>query len=231
MDLLAIDTFSDVCSVAFFSTVDSRPALVRSTSETRSHASKLAVFAAELIKEAGKSPNGVVVIAGPGSYTGLRIGVSTAKGLAWSLDIPLYAVSALQYLANIASQPEEESVVVTIIKARIDEVFLARFRQTTSGLLRESEDVAMSVDQATTLLSEMQPAKTLVSNHAETLKPFQNLEIATEIVEPRIEGIKTLLSNHLNHFRVNDLNSFEPAYLKEFVARKAAKSIFDRLPF
>ncbi len=231
MDLLAIDTYSNTCSVAFFDLNHEKSTLVRTTDDARSHASMLAVYVSELIEEAGKRPNGIVVVSGPGSYTGLRIGASTAKGLAWSMELPLYAVSTLLYLASMAPLVAAGTEVVSLIKAREGEVFLAQFRQLETGLVRETPDRAMNVIEATSLLSESRGAMMVVSDHIDTLKPLQDIGLTTALIAPSIKKLFPLLLNQLSDFNVQDQNSFEPTYLKEFVARKASKSIFDRLPF
>jgi len=227
-DILAIDTYSDDCQIAFLRNGGSA---IRVTSEPRSQASKLAVFAASLIKEVGSSPKGVLVVHGPGSYTGLRIGVSTAKGLAWSLDVPLYALSTLHYLA-LSHEPLQEGMhIVSAIKARVDEVFAAHFSITNGILCRISPDAAMTHDTFSTWIEEQCPTSEVVVDQAGVLESLDLGNRPIHVVHPRIESVCPLLSNQLNDFCVKDLNSFEPAYLKEFVARKASKSIFERLPF
>ncbi|MDA1029245.1 MAG: tRNA (adenosine(37)-N6)-threonylcarbamoyltransferase complex dimerization subunit type 1 TsaB [Bacteroidetes bacterium] len=231
MDILVIDTYSDTCGVAMLDLKGNRKPLVRTSDAPRSHAKMLAVFASELMQEAGSKPEGIAVVAGPGSYTGLRIGVSTAKGLAWSLNVPLYGISTLLYLAQGAGSAADGTNVVSFIKAREGEVFLGQFRTESSRLVRVGEDRAMNLKDAAELISSNKSGQVVISDDAPMLNALQNRELNTQLVTPNVVDLLPLLTNHLDDFRVNDQNSFEPSYLKEFVARKAATSIFDRLPF
>ncbi|MDV3308922.1 MAG: tRNA (adenosine(37)-N6)-threonylcarbamoyltransferase complex dimerization subunit type 1 TsaB, partial [Cyclobacteriaceae bacterium] len=98
--ILCIETSTDVCSVALFA--DDRLVENREVHEPQAHAEKLAVFVDEVFRESGVAADrlsAVAVSEGPGSYTGLRIGVSTAKGLSYALGIPLIAVGTLELMA------------------------------------------------------------------------------------------------------------------------------------
>ena len=97
--IINIETSSDVCSVAV--SKDGVIEFQMEDSEGMNHATKLAPFVEKCmseLKRKGESPDAVAVSIGPGSYTGLRIGLSLAKGLAFSLGIPLIGLSTLQIL-------------------------------------------------------------------------------------------------------------------------------------
>ena len=232
MDLLAFDTFSEVCSVAWLESGAKAQTSVLKTTEPRSHASKLAIFASELIEGKARNPKGIVLIAGPGSYTGLRIGASTAKGLAWSLDIPLYAVSTLHYLGMCAVGLKEGEMVTVATSSRADEVFAAHFSVLDGLLARSTPDSPMALDVFKASFEELKSTNTFISTEANLCDEVSNVSHATCLmVEPDLTCLIPYLANQLENFRVEDLNSFEPAYLKDFVARKAAKSIFEKLQF
>lgn len=231
MDILVIDTYSDTCGVAILDLKEKRKPLVRTSNAPKSHAKLLAVFASELMQELGSKPEGVAVVAGPGSYTGLRIGVSSAKGLAWSLNVPLYGISTLLYLAQWARNAANGTQVVSLIKAREGEVFLGQFRAESGRVVRVGEDQAMNVKDATELISLNKSGQVVISDDESMLNVLGGIELKVQLVTPEVVGLLPLLMNHLDDFRVQDQNSFEPSYLKEFVARKATTSIFDRLPF
>ena len=105
MIILHIETSTNICSVAV--SENGQCLFSKSDSEGMNHAALLSVFIAEamdLLKSTSKKPDAVAVSSGPGSYTGLRIGVSTAKGLCYGLDIPLIAVRTLEVLTANALQ-------------------------------------------------------------------------------------------------------------------------------
>ena len=103
--LLSIETALDVCSVAISN--GEEIIAIKEESEHNIHSAKLTVFIEEICRESGISLSELCAIAvskGPGSYTGLRIGVSVAKGLAYSLDKPLIAINTLESLSFISSK-------------------------------------------------------------------------------------------------------------------------------
>ena len=99
--ILHIETATDVCSVVLAN--DGKVIAFRESAADRSHASVLSVFIDEVMKEAAVSFKDLLAVAvskGPGSYTGLRIGVSTAKGICYAMNIPLIAVKTLQAMSS-----------------------------------------------------------------------------------------------------------------------------------
>ena len=98
--LILIETSTSLCSVALVR--DGNVISERISSEPRAHASLTAVFVSEVLEESGMKASGCSAVAvgkGPGSYTGLRVGVSTAKGLCFGAGIPLISVGTLDTLA------------------------------------------------------------------------------------------------------------------------------------
>ena len=103
--ILCIETGTDICSVGIAR--DGELLSLRESDEGRDHARKVAVFVDELLRETDIAPerlDAVAVGKGPGSYTGLRIGTSFAKGLCYGLDKPLVAVGSLDALAEVARE-------------------------------------------------------------------------------------------------------------------------------
>jgi tRNA threonylcarbamoyladenosine biosynthesis protein TsaB len=142
--ILNIETATKNCSVALAK--DGKTVLCKEIAEEGySHAERLHVFIEEIISEAGiqlKDLAAVAVSQGPGSYTGLRIGVSAAKGLCYALNIPLIAVDTLQALASKAKIAE--GMIVPMIDARRMEVYSAVF---SSGLEKKREILAEIIDE------------------------------------------------------------------------------------
>lgn len=128
-NILLIETATSVCSVAVAR--DGRVLHLIETSEADRHASLITVFIRQCLDAAGMEPqqlNAVAVSAGPGSYTGLRVGVSAAKGLCYGLGIPLIAVDTLKALASACrkkSSAGSDDLIVPMIDARRQEVWTA----------------------------------------------------------------------------------------------------------
>lgn len=116
------------CSVAFFQ--GQQLLAYRSTDEDRAHSRKLVLFIKEVLDELGLDPsslNAVAYSAGPGSYTGLRVGLSASKGLCFSLDIPLIAVSTSQIFYLEAAEKTKADRYITLQDARRMEAYASVF--------------------------------------------------------------------------------------------------------
>jgi tRNA threonylcarbamoyladenosine biosynthesis protein TsaB len=127
MFLLLIESSTNVCSVAL--SRDGKIISFREINEAGKHAEKLTVFCAEVMKEANanfKDLDAVAVSKGPGSYTGLRIGVSAAKGICYALDKPLIAIGTLEAMAyGMLPQAQPGDLLCPMIDARRMEVYCA----------------------------------------------------------------------------------------------------------
>ena len=110
--ILCIETGTDICSVGIAK--DGELLSLRESDEGRDHARKVGVFVDELLRETGIVPDDLDAVAvgkGPGSYTGLRIGVSFAKGLCYGLQKPLVAVGSLDALVEVAREDHEAGIL------------------------------------------------------------------------------------------------------------------------
>ena len=129
--ILQIETATSVCSVAL--AAKGEIIAYKEADQRNIHAEKITLFIDAVIKEAGKSYSDIDAIAvssGPGSYTGLRIGVSAAKGLSFALDKPLIAVETLEAMANGLMEQrlvDNNTLLCPMIDARRMEVFTAVF--------------------------------------------------------------------------------------------------------
>jgi len=226
--ILAIETTSDICSVALIS---NKGVTTRQTEERRAHASMLVPLIQELLNSSGSALSGVAVSAGPGSYTGLRIGVSTAKGLAWAKSVPFYAISTLE--SQIGGYMRENMVgrqteIASVIRARGEEVFFAFFNLDGGRLTRTTKPAACTI-QALRL-----PESALLVSHdnvlmSEVLQAHEGVN--TAITPLQAENMAPLLLNQSDEYHVKDLSSFEPFYLREFIAKRSTKTVFERLQF
>lgn len=128
MRVLGIDTASGIASVAI---LDDDRVLAETRSETAGHRADLLVLVDAVCTGAGMSPrelDGVAIGAGPGSFTGLRIGMATAKGIAFAAQRPLWAVSSLAALAHAELEAMPSGVVVAVLDARRGEVYAGAYQ-------------------------------------------------------------------------------------------------------
>jgi tRNA threonylcarbamoyladenosine biosynthesis protein TsaB len=131
MNLLAIETATEACSVAL---VHGDEVIARSEIAPRRHAELVLPMADALLAEAGLGRHALEVIAvgrGPGAFTGVRLGISLAQGMALALDIPVITVSSLAALALEA--PEDDACILAVIDARMGEIYAASYRRDDNG--------------------------------------------------------------------------------------------------
>jgi tRNA threonylcarbamoyladenosine biosynthesis protein TsaB len=180
------------------------------------------VFIEECLKESNLTFNDLSAIAvsqGPGSYTGLRIGVSAAKGLSFALDIPLIAIDTLQVLASQLTI--SEGVIIPMIDARRMEVYSAIFtskldkiREVQAEILTEnsfegvSETIHFVGDCA-------EKAKTVLTN--------TNFIFHEEIIYPSANEMSGFSYQKFQQGKFEDVAYFEPYYLKDFMATVSKK--------
>ena len=146
MKILAFETSAKAASVAL---VDNGKLLGESYQNTGlTHSQTLMVMAEELLKSCNLSVRdveAVAVAAGPGSFTGVRIGVAAAKGFAWGGELPCYGVSTLEAMA--LSLGAWDGYVVPAMDARRNQVYTAIFRAEKGVLSRVEEDMAISLEE------------------------------------------------------------------------------------
>lgn len=131
MNLLAIETATEACSVAL---VHGETVFARSELAPRRHAERALPMADDLLAEAGLSRHalhGIAVGRGPGAFTGVRLAVSLAQGMAMALDVPVVTISSLAALALEA--PEDDAAILAVIDARMGEIYAASYRRDDNG--------------------------------------------------------------------------------------------------
>ncbi|RAO77155.1 tRNA (adenosine(37)-N6)-threonylcarbamoyltransferase complex dimerization subunit type 1 TsaB [Dyella jiangningensis] len=149
MNLLAIETSTEACSVAL---IHGDEIIARSEIAPRRHAELVLPMADNLLAEAGLGRHALDAIAvgrGPGAFTGVRLGISLAQGMALALDVPVVTVSSLAALALEA--PEDESAILAVIDARMGEIYAASFRRDDNGGLIALDDERVCLPQALSL--------------------------------------------------------------------------------
>ena len=232
--LLALETATDVCSVALLD--GDRPVGLAEVLRPRAHAALLAPLIRDVLAQAERAVGDVTAIAvsaGPGSYTGLRIGASTAKGLAYVNGAALVAVPSLAALASGAQDVlADDDLLVAAFRSRRDEVYAAAFRRTPDGLTPAAEAAAVEVGDLAGWLPERTGTLWVVGEAGALVA--ETLGGAVRVLDPvRFRPSATLVgacgAAKLAAGEVVDVAAFEPEYLKDFVAKRA-RPIFERLP-
>lgn len=184
--------------------------------EGYSHAEKLHVFIEEVIAKAGISAQDLKAVAvsqGPGSYTGLRIGVSAAKGLCYALNIPLIAVDTMQTLASQAEVTDGK--IIPMLDARRMEVYSAIFK---SDLTLEREIKAEIIDENS--FQEYTDKLYFVGDCADKCKPVltkDNFVFLENIKYPSAQAMSKISFDKYQKSDTVDVAYFEPYYLKDFM--------------
>ena len=145
MRVLCLETSADRCSVALFE--DGRMIGYRYTDEERAHSRKLTLFIEDIFKELGLAPRVLDAVAyskGPGSYTGLRVGLSNAKGLAFALDIPMIGISTSRIFYEGVRKDHDADLYVTLQDARRMEAYASAFSRDGKEL---SSDIPTILDE------------------------------------------------------------------------------------
>ncbi len=215
-NILCLETSTTNCSVAIV--VDGNIKAIREENNQKfSHAEKLHVFISEVLDESGIDKNDLDAVAiskGPGSYTGLRIGVSAAKGLCFALDIPLIATPTLEVLAQQAQC--EDCFIIPLLDARRMEVYSAVFnskkeqiRETKAEILNESSFQKYLEERKTIFLGDGASKFKELCSHKNAI--FLDNKFPSSANMALLGEAKYKMSD------IEDIAYFEPYYLKEFM--------------
>lgn len=220
--LLHIETATDICSVALAENgnlID-----LKETHAERSHAGVLAVYIDELLKENKLSASNLDAIAvskGPGSYTGLRIGVSVAKGLCYGADLPLIAVDTLESMYHGIIKKEkvytDNTIFAPMIDARRMEVYTCMFNIQGKKI---DETMALVVEKDTFNEKFKENIIIFFGSGADKFSELFTNDNARFILNFKLSSVDMieLAYKHFTERKFEDLAYFEPYYLKNFIA-------------
>lgn len=225
--ILSLETSVDSCSVALHENgVLLHTELVK---EPQAHATRLALLIQTSFQKVNRSMHelkAVAITSGPGSYTGLRIGTSTAKGLCFALNIPLLSINTLELLIYQASfQNPQKALLCAMIDARRMEVYA----------MLASSDRAIVEETSAQIIDEHSYQSTLESqeilffgNGAAKCKEAINHPNAIFLEDhiPLASFLGELAFTKFQHNQFEDPIHFEPFYLKEFLVKKSTKPLF-----
>jgi len=218
--ILNIETSTKACSVALFSGKE----LVshkEHVEEKFSHSEKLSLYMLEVLdlaKITFTDLSAIAISMGPGSYTGLRIGVSTAKGLCYALDIPLISISTLQAMAYGISLTKKSDVFCPMIDARRMEVYSAFYNAKNKLIRKIQADIIDEKSYQKELTDKVlffgdgsqKLHETIIHDNASFVSNFH----------PSAKFLGPLAYNKFQETDFEDTAYFEPYYLKDFIAGK-----------
>ncbi|MBK7964653.1 MAG: tRNA (adenosine(37)-N6)-threonylcarbamoyltransferase complex dimerization subunit type 1 TsaB [Bacteroidetes bacterium] len=228
--LLLLETATSVCSIALAD--GDRILSMRTSTEEREHASMLTIYIQEVMEESGKDLSqldAVVVSKGPGSYTGLRIGVATAKGICFSLDKPLIAIDtplamAYEYLHQQKNEFSTNSYLIPVIDARRMEVYGAAINME----MEYNQPIRAEVLHEESFIGDPEAIYYVFGDAAEKCKAVYESQSLVKVDTEYKHSAFGLLYPGLkawNDQAFENISVFEPYYLKEFVAKvKATKT-------
>lgn len=229
--ILCLETATPVCSVAINDEL--KTLAWRECQGQNAHSEKITIFIKEVLEEVGigyDRLDAVAVSKGPGSYTGLRIGVSTAKGVCYAAGLPLMAVDTLHAMAygmrqRLGQELQPADLLVPMIDARRMEVYCAVF---DAEMNRVQDTQAVVFDAESSYLSTLNPQRStsriwLFGDGAPKLHAVFDSVESVHIVDdfvPSATFLAPLTDQALKARDFVDVAYFEPFYLKDFVAGK-----------
>lgn len=233
--ILHLETATNICSVAV-SKGDKLVAL-RESSEEKSHARLLSVFIREALQEASLKPadlDAIAVSKGPGSYTGLRIGVSTAKGLGYGLNKPVIGIITLRAMAagaleipaiqSLQKKSDPPLLLCPMLDARRMEVYTGLY----TPLLKPVQEISAVILDKTSFREQLENHRMVffgsgMPKFRETVT-HPNAVFNQDVV-PSAQFMIPLALEAFHDRKFEDVAYFEPFYLKDFIATTPRKKV------
>ncbi len=229
--ILHLETGTAVCSVAL--SQGEQLLSLRENKDRKSHAQLLAVFIDDILREQQLTVAGLDAVAvseGPGSYTGLRVGVSTAKGLCFGAQKPLIAVSSLQSLAALALKkqllPAPDALIAPMIDARRMEVYTAVFN--AQGEQTVPTEAKIIDENSFDAVLNQHPVLFIGDGANKCRETITHPNAHFSTLTASAEG---MIQPALHKFHLQQLENvayFEPFYLKDFVAIPSRKNLLNK---
>lgn len=225
--IIQLETTTKQCSVAlsYKGNCISKKVLL---AEHFSHDEKLHVFIREVLQEASvgfSELDAVSISKGPGSYTGLRIGVAAAKGLCFALDLPLIGIQTLELMVQPFIGKAEYAFFIPMLDARRMEVYTAVFDNSKTWI-QETNALVLEAQSFYDLLGD---SSCLVFGNGaskfKTLQPKINAHFTETVSYPSAEDMSRLAWLEFQKKNFEDLATFEPFYLKDFQTTTPKKEL------
>jgi tRNA threonylcarbamoyladenosine biosynthesis protein TsaB len=224
--ILLLETATSSCSVAL--SENGKIIAFKEANERNIHASHITLFIEELMIKTGKKYSDLKAVAvskGPGSYTGLRIGVSTAKGLCYALDIPLLGINTLEAMATglmTQNDIQDSDLLIPMIDARRMEVYTGIFRKD----LRVIEQVSAKIVDAASFDQFESKKLVLFGDGADKFKELFSAQSNIRFIDftNSARDLNFLACRKFSNGETENVVYFEPFYLKDFLLTKSTKS-------
>lgn len=227
MKLLAIDTATEACSVALQM---EQQLLTLDEVCPQQHSKRVLPMVQQVLAQAGISLSqldGIAFGRGPGSFTGVRIGVGVVQGLAFGADLPVYGVSTLQAMAQAAKRLHQATHVVSAIDARMGEVYIAQFSVVSDtaspwhGLMQAvtpEQALKPSALPALQLATDAWAVGTGLATYREAFMAWQaQLQVSSQILLPSAQDMLPFASVALALGDFTDAALAEPVYVRDEV--------------
>ncbi|MGF1752050.1 tRNA (adenosine(37)-N6)-threonylcarbamoyltransferase complex dimerization subunit type 1 TsaB [Vibrio makurazakiensis] len=223
--ILALDTATENCSVAL---VIENQVFARSEVAPRDHTKKILPMVDEVLKEAGISLADVDAIAfgqGPGSFTGVRIGIGIAQGLAFGADLPMIGISTLEAMAQGCYRVLGDTHVASAIDARMSEVYWGRYSRELDGrwLAVDAECVIAPSDLVEQVEADAQTWSQVGTGWEAYAEHMNNVALTrkeTEVLFPEAQDIAFLAQFAFSEGKAVPVEESAPVYLRDKVAWK-----------
>ena len=185
------------------------------------HSQTVMTMAEDLLKSCGKDPadvDAVAVAAGPGSFTGVRIGVAAAKGFAWGADLPCYGVSTLEAMA--LGLGAYDGYILPVMDARWEQVYTALFSVTEGKLQRLTEDRAISLKELAEEIKNLEKSVFLVGDGSTLCYNTLSTDVPGLILPPehrlhqRAAGVALAAQQKIDAGETGDDAALTPNYLR-----------------
>lgn len=226
MNYLALDASTEACSVALKigNTITSRYELC-----PQSHSLMLLPMVDELLKEAGKQLSdldGLIFGRGPGSFTGVRIGVGVAQGLAFSAQLPVVGVSSLQAMAQIAYDKYQQSRVIATIDARMAEIYNGYYVVNKQGIMQlQGNETVLAPQKLSQHLADnsVQAAYGVGTGwdaYADELSALKENSNSPDVLFPTAEAMLTIGAFAFSQGEGVEAQDAQPSYVRDTVSWK-----------
>ena len=225
MNILAIDTATEACSVAL---QYNNKAYSRFEICPQQHSQRLLPMVDEVLKEAGVTLGDLELLAfgrGPGSFTGVRIGIGVAQGLAFGANLQTVGVSTLQTMAQQAYEEEGQANVLAAIDARMSEVYAAHYRANATGLMTlHGEEVNVQPADIGNRLPDITKDCYMVGTgydtYAAALQPYSVVESTPTILYPNAKAMLAIGIDKFEKGLGKPAEEAQPVYVRDTISWK-----------